>query len=153
MAHMAGISSLEPTQDERNMATLAHALSILGFIAPLVIFLIKRPSRFVSFHALQALLWHVAYFAFTGVLLVTWFCTIFLTIAHTAATKATAPPVGIFLFFPLLWLGLMAGGILTLVFAIVFAIKASQGEWAEYPVLGSLARKLLKIGPYGAAMV
>ena len=46
-----------PTQDERTMALLAQVLQIVGWwIAPLVIFLIKRESKFVSFHALQALL-------------------------------------------------------------------------------------------------
>jgi uncharacterized membrane protein len=153
MAQMAALNSLEPTQDERTMATLAHALSILGFIPPLIIFLIKRPSRFVSFHALQALLWHIVYFALVAVLMVVWFCVMFLSIAHTAATKGAGPPVGIFILIPLLWLGLMAGGLLTLVFAILFSVKASQGEWAEYPVLGPMARKMLKMGPHGAGIV
>ena len=48
---------LDTTPDERTMATLAHALQLVGsWIAPLIIFLIRRRSRFVSFHALQALL-------------------------------------------------------------------------------------------------
>ena len=44
------------------MATLAHIVQVVGWwIAPLVIFLLKRESRFVSFHALQALLLQIAY--------------------------------------------------------------------------------------------
>ena len=51
---------IEPTLDERTMAILAHMLQIVGlWIAPLIIFVIKRESRFVSFHALQALLLQV----------------------------------------------------------------------------------------------
>ena len=43
------------TPDERTLALLAHMLQImLCWIAPLAIFLIKRQSKFVSFHALQA---------------------------------------------------------------------------------------------------
>ena len=39
------------------MAVLAHVLQLIGgWIAPLVIFLVKRQSRFISFHALQVLL-------------------------------------------------------------------------------------------------
>lgn len=50
------------TQDERTMAILAHALQVVGWwIAPLIIFLIQRKSRFVSFHAMQALLLQIAY--------------------------------------------------------------------------------------------
>jgi uncharacterized Tic20 family protein len=51
------VSWIDTTPDERTMATLAHALQLIGsWIAPLIIFLIRRRSRFVSFHALQALL-------------------------------------------------------------------------------------------------
>ena len=51
-----------PTQDERTMATLAHVLQVVGwFIAPLIIFFIKRESRFVAFHALQAIFLQLVY--------------------------------------------------------------------------------------------
>jgi hypothetical protein len=51
------------------------------------------------------------------------------------------------IFLPLAWLGLMGLWVGTLVIAIIYAIKAGRGEWADYPVLGKLARKMLKIGP------
>ncbi len=152
MAEIAGVTGLETTQDERTMATLAHALSLLGFLAPLIIFLVKRQSRFISFHALQALLWHVAYLVVVMVLMVAWFVTIFSTIAHTAMTKGAAPPAGIFFVFPLVWLGFMGGWVVTLIVAIVYSIKAGQGEWADYPIFGQLARRLLKMGPRGAGI-
>ena len=39
------------------MAVLAHVLQLVGgWIAPLVIFFVKRQSRFITFHALQVLL-------------------------------------------------------------------------------------------------
>jgi len=54
--------NLELTQDEKAYAGLAHALMIsTWWIGPLVIFLMKRSSRFVSFHALQALLWQIIF--------------------------------------------------------------------------------------------
>ena len=53
-----------PSHDEKTFALLAHVLGIFsGFIAPLVFFLVKRDSKFVSFHALQSLAWHIIYFA------------------------------------------------------------------------------------------
>jgi uncharacterized Tic20 family protein len=152
MGQITGVTGLETTQDERTMATLAHALSLLGFLAPLIIFLVKRQSRFVSFHALQALLWHVAYFVLIFVLLMAWIVVMFATIAHTATTKGAQPPVGIFFVFPLLWLGIMGGWLVTAVVAIVYCIKAGQGEWADYPIFGQLARRLLKMGPRGAGI-
>lgn len=58
-----------PGPDERSLAMLAHALQIVGgFIAPLVIFLIRRDSRFVGFHALQALLLQLVYLFFWFIL-------------------------------------------------------------------------------------
>ena len=44
------------------MAILAHMLQTVGlWIAPLIIFVVKRESKFVSFHVLQALLLQVLY--------------------------------------------------------------------------------------------
>jgi uncharacterized protein len=149
---MVEASGLQPTDDERTMATLAHALSLLGFIAPLVIFLIKRQSRFVSFHALQALLLQILYFLLIMVLMVAGLAIIFSTIAHPAINKSASPPATMFVVFHLPWLGFMIGWIFILIIAILYSVKASNGEWAEYPVLGRLARKLLKIGPGGAAL-
>ncbi len=56
-------SLYDPTQDERTYATLAHALQMAGtFIAPLVILVAKSGSKFVKFHALQALLLQICTF-------------------------------------------------------------------------------------------
>jgi hypothetical protein len=39
----------EPTADEKTLAMLAHALQLIsGFIAPLIILLVKRESKFVK---------------------------------------------------------------------------------------------------------
>jgi uncharacterized Tic20 family protein len=141
---------LEPMQDERTMASLAHGLSILGFLAPLVIFLLKRQSRFVSFHALQALLWHLTYMILIVLGMVAFFTIVILTLVLHPPAKGAAPPIGLFLFFPLFWLFFMAGSIVNLILAIVYAVKAGQGEWADYPVFGRLARRFLKMGPVGA---
>jgi uncharacterized membrane protein len=51
-----------PSPEECSMASLAHALQLVGgFFAPLIILLIRRDSKFVSFHALQALLLQIVY--------------------------------------------------------------------------------------------
>jgi uncharacterized membrane protein len=142
----------EPTQDDRTMATLAHVLQLVGwFIAPLVIFLIKRESRFVSFHSLQALLLQLLYMVVGGVLMGGWFVIMFATVfRHSGPQNGPPPPV--FFFFPLIWLGFMGLWVVMLVVAIVYGVKAGRGEWAEYPVLGAVARRILKIGPDGASL-
>jgi uncharacterized membrane protein len=151
MAETLRSGSLEPTQDERTMATLAHALQLIAaWIAPLVILLIRRDSRFVSFHALQALLLQIVQTIVIVIGVVGWFLLMFSTLFVSGTSKPPGtPPVGLFLVFPLLWLLIMATWITVFVLVIVNAVKASRGEWAEYPVLGRLARRLLKIGPGG----
>lgn len=129
------------------MASLAVGLSIFGFIPPLIIFLIKRESRFVSLHALQALLWHICYLVLMMLGVMVFMIVMVLTVVSQADNlKHGGPPAALFLAFPLLWLSIVAGGIVNLVLAVVYAVKASQGEWADYPIFGRLARKILKIG-------
>jgi uncharacterized protein len=153
MAEAATIDTAATTQDERTMAVLAHVLQVVGWwIAPLVVFIVKRESKFVSFHALQALFLQILYMLLMGVFMVVWFAGIFAMIAHAPQTKGATPPMGFFVLMPLIWLGWMGLWGLMLVVAIVFGVKAGRGEWAEYPVLGRLARSVLKIGPNGAAL-
>jgi uncharacterized membrane protein len=133
------------TQDERTMATLAHALQVAGWwIAPLIIFLAHRKSRFVSFHSLQALLLQIAYLILMAGFMVLWFVMIFATIAHQSADK-NAPPVALFVLMPIVRLGFMGMWILVLVIAIVYSIKAGRAEWANYPLIGRIARRILKM--------
>jgi uncharacterized membrane protein len=146
MAAAAPSPPSEITQDERTMSTLAHMLQLVtAWIGPLVIFLIKRDSLFVKFHALQALilqiclavLWIVAVGAFMG--------TMVATMAHSGGTTHNAPPPAVFIVFPLFWIVGMSSWVVILILAIVYGIKAGRGEWASYPVIGGLARHLLKI--------
>jgi uncharacterized protein len=135
------------TQDDRTMAVLAHALQVVGgFIAPLVILIMKRDRPFVAFHALQALLLQVLYVLMWVVGMVVWFAVIFGTIARSGGSpQPNAPPPLLFAFFPLLWLGAMALWVAMIVVAVVYSIKAGRGEWARYPLIGGLARKFLNL--------
>jgi len=141
------------TPDERSLATLAHILQLIGgWIAPLIIFLVKRQSRFVSFHALQVLLLHLVYLCVMFLFIISVVILVVLGIVTSATTANHGSPAGAFLFIliPFFWIGWFALWIVTLVWAIVYGIKASRGEWAEYPVVGRYARQILKIGPGGA---
>ncbi|TFG44733.1 MAG: DUF4870 domain-containing protein, partial [Candidatus Brocadiia bacterium] len=51
----------EPTADEKNMAMLCHLLGIIGFFAPLVIWLNEKDrSEFVRMHGLSALNYQIS---------------------------------------------------------------------------------------------
>ena len=133
-----------PTPDERTFALLAHILQLFtGFIGPLVIFIIKRESRFVAFHAAQALIWQGIYFIVAMVGMVVWFVLVFGAIAmHANSGASKGPPVALFIVFPLIWLFFMIGWFVTFTLGIVYGIKANKGEWAAYPVIGRWARHL-----------
>ncbi|MCW3095285.1 MAG: hypothetical protein JWL77_903 [Chthonomonadaceae bacterium] len=125
------------TQDERNMGMLAHLLQIFtGFLGPLVIYLIKKDqSKFVAYHALQALVWQIGYGA-------TIMLGVFLTFALTIVTNPHGPS-GFPIFFIFFWLLAMGGGVLNLGLGILYTIKASNGEWSSYPVIGNWVRRFL----------
>jgi len=138
-----------PTSDECTLALLAHVLQMIAwFIAPLIIFLMRRQSRFVAFHALQALIWQAIFIGFGMLIMVGSFVEVVLTALHpsaTAHTNASSPPAALFIFFPLMWLFWMGGWVVNIVLAIVYGLKSSRGEWAEYPVIGRLARRLAHV--------
>ena len=106
------------TQDDKTMAMLAYLLGIVtGFAGPLILWLLKKDqSKFVAYHALQALLLHAA--VVVGYLIS--FVLFFLIIG-----MFTLP---IFV-------------LLGLVFSIVAGLAANRGEWYEIPVLGKIARQ------------
>ena len=132
-----------PTQDERSMATLAHVLQLVGaFIAPLIIFFLRRNSRFVSFHALQAVFLQLAYMVVWMGAMVVWFVFVFGTVA--AGGKSGPPQPMFFVFFGLLWVLGLGLWLAVLVTAIVYGLKAGKGEWAAYPVIGGWARRVLQ---------
>jgi len=128
----------ETTPDDRNMAMLAHLLQIFtGFLGPLVIYFLRRQSRFVAFHSLQAVFWQllVTAVSFVGVLL------IMVTILVGSPQGSGPPSGGVLAVFVVFWLAMVGLSILNLVVAVVFTIKASKGEWAENPLVASWARR------------
>jgi uncharacterized membrane protein len=111
------------------MAMLAHVLQVVcWWIAPLIIFLIRRESRFTVFHALQALLLQIIYLIFVVGFMVLWFGSFVLTMVHHTPAKNTPPPLALFIVAPLLWLGLVGMWIVMLVIAIVSGIKAGRAS-------------------------
>ncbi len=134
----------QPTHDEKTFALLVYVLGIFsGFLAPLIFFIVKRDSKFVSFHALQSLAWHIIYFALVFGGMIVMFIAIFATIATHPADHGK-PPLAFFGFFGMVWLIAIGGGLVNLVLGIIYALKANRGEWAEIPVIGGwILRKVI----------
>src|SRR5437762_2734938 len=139
----------EITRDERTNAMLAHLLTIFaGFVAPGVIYIVKRKeSRFVAFHALQAVLWHLVLFAVFFVGFISLFVVMFSTVAlHRAPSTSPAhdgpPPPAFFLGFFGMWLVMMLGWASNVGFSIYLAVRANEGKWTRYPLVGRIAMRL-----------
>jgi uncharacterized protein len=143
------VTAPAPSEDERKLTLIMYILAIFStWLAPLVVFIIKRNSKFVGFHSLQLLFFDIIYLVLTIVGMVAWFAVIFGTIATTvthAGKPPAEPPVAFFMLFPLIWGGWMLLWMLNLVVCIVFGIKANNGEWTALPVLGTWARRIVKV--------
>ena len=100
-----------PTQDEKTMAILAHILTLVGgFIAPLVIWLVKKDeSPFVEEHAKESLNFQITIFLCYVISFILMFIII-----------------GIFLLAVL--------GLVHLILVIIATMKASEGKYYKYPI-------------------
>ena len=99
-----------PTSDEKTMAILSHILALpTGFIAPLIIFLVKKDSPYVLAHAKESLNFQIT-----------------MAIALIASWLMIFILIGIAL-IPLVYLA-------DLVFIIIATIRASENKLYKYPL-------------------
>jgi uncharacterized protein len=99
-----------PTSDEKTMAILSHILALpTGFIAPLIIYLVKKDSPYVLAHARESLNFQIT-----------------MAIALIASWLMVFILIGIAL-IPLVYLA-------DLVFIIIATIRASENKLYRYPL-------------------
>ncbi len=121
------------TSDERTMATLAQVLQLVGgWIAPLIILLIKRESRYVSFHALQVLLLQIVHLLAWMVIMAGGLPIIF---APLMPRFHAHPPMTVFYLLPMISLVAFGPCDLDLVVWRVSLLQADPLVWPRYHVL------------------
>ena len=108
--------------EERALAALTHLSGLAGYVipcggvlVPIIIWAVKSESRVISSIAKQALLLNV---------------TVFLTILVTLVLWLTIILIPLVILF---WIALLVGAI---VLPIIGAIRASEGTYYRYPVVG-----------------
>jgi uncharacterized Tic20 family protein len=117
------------TKDERTWAMIAVLSPLVGFavpipfvniIAPLILYFVKREeSAFVAFHALQSVYFQIVVFIAAVI------CIILIFVC-----------IGV----PLL----IVVGLGSIAYMVVIAIKAYNGEWAEFWMAGDWARNSME---------
>ena len=131
-----------PSQDERTLAMLAELLQLFTWIiGPLIIFLVKRESRFVRFHALQVIFWQLLVMLGYIVCFVGLILGVFVTASKAGGQTPGSSPfpiiaiISVYAVLGLLGLGTMA-------ISIYFAVKAQSGAWSTYPLVGRAAKSM-----------
>lgn len=138
----AAIQSNVPSSEERTLAMLAELLQLFSWIiGPLIIYFVKRDSRFVRFHALQAILWQALLVVFYVVFFVMMIAGVVAVIPKTAGAPAS-PTAFPFVFFFVFYGFMGLSWLTTMIVAIYFAVKAQNGDWGSYPVIGRLAKRM-----------
>ena len=106
----ASSEKLEASKEARDMAMLLHLFGIMGFFAPLVIWLNEKDKhKFVYEHGKSAMNYHISIIIYY---IASWLlCLIF---------------VGIFMLAALI--------VMHIVFVIMGTVKASKGQMWKYPI-------------------
>jgi len=131
------------TSDDKLLAFLSHLSMILGgVLVPVIIWAVKKDkSKFVRFHSLQAIFYHISYSVITG-----FFIAVFLMLylsalgiyyspGHTYHTGPSPAMIIILIIFILITVLIIFSAI---GYGIYLAIKANKGEKIKIPVIGKI---------------
>jgi len=142
-------ATIVPNSEERLLAMLAHLSIFLGgIILPIIIWATQKDkSKFVRFHSLQAIFFHIAYAA------------IIVVFVMVAVGVMLASGFGLGMFddpaysdgedlptFMVIMMILIYGGIFIMIFAgigyaIYVAVKTYKGDLIKIPVIGNIVYK------------
>lgn len=122
-------------------ANIAAAISYFWIIG-VIFFFLEKDNRFVRLHAMQSILFGVAYGAIMIVLVILGMLFTFIGAAIAAtAGDALGSLFGILVW--LVWLLIWLVPVGLLVVLILTAVKAYQGKWTKIPLIGNMAEKIV----------
>jgi len=132
------------TQDERMLAMFAHLSMFFGsLIVPLIFWAInKDKSKFVSFHSLQSLFFHIAYTAVL-VFLVIFVAVIGMAVGLIVPGQDGPSHMGALQIIALLVIAAVVMGFVfgSVALAIINAVSAYKGGMKKYPIIGNIVYK------------
>jgi uncharacterized Tic20 family protein len=151
---MENLESTQPTQDERIMAALSHVtalIPLMGVIAPIIIWATqKEKSKYVSFQALQALVYQIVNVVVMILGYGCYFASFFAALIAMPLLDSMADVEMVefsllFVIFPISVMILF--GVLELFFilyGIVAAVFVLQGKPFKYLVIGKRLERYLQ---------
>jgi len=132
------------SQDERMLAMFAHLSMFFGsLIVPLIFWAInKDKSKFVSFHSLQSLFFHIAYTAVL-VFLVIFVAVIGMVVGLIVPGQDGPSHMGALQIIALLAIAAVVMGFVfgSVALAIINAVSAYKGGMKKYPIVGNIVYK------------
>jgi uncharacterized membrane protein len=115
-------------------ANLGAAIGYPIGILAIIIFIMEKQNRFARFHALQSILYHVAFVAiFIGLAVVLTIVTIVLGMISSVLAAIGG----------LLWLLYLVAFLVYLAGLLFLAVKAYGGASMSLPVIGGMTNKIL----------
>lgn len=123
-------------------ANVAAAISYFWIIG-LIFFFLEKDNRFVRLHAMQSILFGVAWSALMIVLVILGSILTFIG-AAISATAGDAAGALFGLLVTLIWLLIWLVPLGLFVVLILTAVKAYQGRWTKLPIIGNMAEKIVK---------
>ncbi len=141
---MAEKANPYPSSDELLFSMLSHfSIFLGGIILPIIFWAVKKDqSKYVRFHSLQAIFFHIAYFVLIMVLVI---IVMIVAIATGMGASLTALDNGgaaagfsvIMMIFAILFYGALFALIFGAIgYGIYMGIKSYQGELVMYPIIG-----------------
>ena len=140
-----------PTSDEKVLAALAHASVFFSFLGPIgatIVWVVQRSkSRYVRYHALQAMGYQVLTF---WAWLINIFIVVFgvlgisVVITLAASESSTFPPEAMFIIQPVVMLIVFGMWGIMFLLGFIGAVFCLLGKEFRYPIIGAwLQRKIL----------
>ena len=120
---------------------IAAAISYIWIIG-LIFFFLEKENRFIRLHAMQSILFGVAWLAIMVVLVIIGMIFTFIGTAIGATAGGAAGALFTLLIW-LVWLLIWLVPMGLFVVLILTAVKAYQGKWVKIPIIGNMAEKIV----------
>jgi len=119
------LAAANASPDDRTMAMIAHLLGLVGFLGPLILYLVKKDdsSEYVKFHMKQSMWWQI-----------------WANVAAFGLGIISVPLMLVFVGVLTMLLALVVSAA-AWIYAIVGAVQTSSGKDFEYVWIGPWVRK------------